>query len=85
MQSFDWISLSAKERQDALARPDAMSDPALIANVATIMAAVKDGGDKAILDYTAKFDGVSLDSLRVDMAACKACLLYTSPSPRDRG
>ena len=72
MQSFDWISLSAKERQDALARPDAMSDPALIANVATIMAAVKDGGDKAILDYTAKFDGVSLDSLRVDMAACKA-------------
>ena len=72
MKVFDWISLSEKERSAALARPDAMSDPALIANVATIMAAVKDGGDQAILDYTAKFDGVKLDDLRIDMTACKA-------------
>lgn len=72
MKVFDWISLSETERNAALARPDAMSDPALIANVATIMAAVKDGGDQAILDYTAKFDGVKLDDLRIDMTACKA-------------
>ena len=72
MKRFNWTSLIESERSAALARPDAMSDPALIANVATIMAAVKDGGDKAILGYTSKFDGVKLEGLRVDRQALKS-------------
>lgn len=72
MKVFDWTSLSDTERKTVLSRPEAMSDPAVIANVASIMAAVKSGGDKAILDYTAKFDGVELANLRVDMSVCEA-------------
>lgn len=52
-------------RQDALARPAGLSDPALIKTVREIMADVKSGGDKSVLDYTSKFDGVQLDDLRV--------------------
>lgn len=72
MKIFDWTSLPAAKRQAALSRPEAMSDPAVIANVASIMAAVKAEGDKAVLDYTAKFDGVTLNSLRVDLSVCEA-------------
>ena len=72
MKIFDWTSLSQRERDAALSRPEAMSDPALIANVAAIMTAVKNDGDEAILDYTEKFDGVKLDSLRIDLATRKS-------------
>ncbi|MEP3765199.1 MAG: histidinol dehydrogenase, partial [Marinomonas sp.] len=72
MKVFEWTSLSSADRKAALSRPEAMSDPAVIANVASIMATVKSGGDKAVLDYTAKFDGVALDDLRVDMSVCEA-------------
>ena len=72
MNFFDWTSLSQDERKTALSRPEAMSDPAVIANVASIMADVKRDGDKAVLDYTAKFDGVALDSLRIDISDCQS-------------
>ena len=72
MNFFDWTSLSQDERKTALSRPEAMSDPAVIANVASIMADVKRDGDKAVLNYTAKFDGVALDSLRIDISDCQS-------------
>lgn len=59
-------------REDALSRPEGLSDPALITSVRDIMNTIKKGGDKAVLDYTAKFDGVSLDELRVPEDALKA-------------
>ncbi|MEP6341953.1 MAG: histidinol dehydrogenase [Maricaulaceae bacterium] len=72
MKVFDWKSLSDADRKAVLSRPEAMNDPTVVADVATIMAAVKSDGDKAVLDYTAKFDGVTLDNLRVDMSVCEA-------------
>jgi len=72
MKEFDWTYLSNSQRDAALARPEAMSDPSLIANVAAIMAEVKQGGDKAVIGFTAKFDGVESPKLRIDMARCKA-------------
>ena len=68
MKTFIWTDMDDAARQDALSRPVGLSDPALISSVRSIMDAVKVGGDKAVLDYTASFI---------------ACLLYTSPSPRD--
>ena len=64
-------------RTDALSRPEGLSDPALITSVRTIMDTVKTGGNKAVLDYTAKFDGVTLSELRVpeeDLEAAWASL-----------
>ena len=72
MKTFIWTDMDDAEREDALSRPIGLSDPALIASVRDIMDTVKTGGDKAVLDYTAKFDGVSLDKLRIPEDALKA-------------
>lgn len=65
MERFYWSDLSEEMRQSALARPAAIADDSLVSSVRDIMAGVKAGGDKAIIDYTAKFDGVKLDSLLI--------------------
>ena len=72
MKRFIWTDMNEAERKDALARPAGLSDPALIDTVRDIMAAVKAGGDKAVLDFTAKFDGTKLDELRVPQESLKA-------------
>ena len=72
MKTFIWTDMDEAERTDALARPEGLSNPALISSVRSIMDAIKVGGDKAVLDYTAKFDGVTLDSLRVPEDDLKA-------------
>jgi len=82
MNLYDWTSLPSAKRAEALARPDAMSDPALIANVAAIMAQVKDGGDAAILELTRKYDDVDLGGLRVDMSVCEAA--WNDLDPADK-
>lgn len=65
MKRFYWSDLSAEVRISALARPAAIADDKLVASVRDIMAGVKSGGDQAVLDYTAKFDKVELDALKV--------------------
>ena len=65
MKTFIWTDLDEEARNDALSRPAGLSDPALTKSVRDIMDTVKSGGDKAVLDFTEKFDGVKLDSLRI--------------------
>lgn len=72
MKTYIWTDIDEAARQEALSRPIGLSDPALIESVRDIMSAVKMGGDKAILDYTAKFDGVGLKALRVPEEELKA-------------
>ena len=60
MKTFIWADMDEAARTDALARPIGLSDPTLMTSIRTIMDTVKVGGDKAVLDYTAKFDGVNL-------------------------
>jgi histidinol dehydrogenase len=72
MKTYDWTSLTAQERTHALARPEAMSDPSVIASVAAIMAQVKTGGDKAMRALTLEYDGAEVESLRVSLAECEA-------------
>ena len=72
MKTFIWKDMDEAARQEALSRPVGLSDPALIESVQNIMSAVKTGGDKAVLDYTAKFDGVKSKALRVQEEALKA-------------
>ena len=65
MQTYIWSDLDAAAREAALARPSAMLGDDLIASVKEIMAGVRAGGDDALRDYTAKFDGATLTGLRV--------------------
>ncbi|HUG09379.1 MAG TPA: histidinol dehydrogenase, partial [Opitutaceae bacterium] len=60
-----WKKLSARQRAAALARPLQERRPAVSASVRRIVAAVRRGGDAALLRLTRKFDGVALESLRV--------------------
>lgn len=72
MRTLDWNSLDEGARVDALARPEMLSDPNLIANVAAIMAQVQKDGDTALLELTQKFDGVKLAQLQIPASDLKS-------------
>ena len=72
MQTLIWNSLSETEKRDALSRPAALTQTDIIESVRSIMSDVKAHGDAAVLDYTARFDGASLTSLKVPNSDLKA-------------
>lgn len=72
MKRYAWTELSQDQRQVALARPMGLSDSSIADSVRAIMAKVKTSGDAAVLEFTAKFDGVDLTDLRVEPSATKA-------------
>ena len=72
MKRYAWTELSQDQRQVALARPMGLSDSSIADSVRAIMAKVKTSGDAAVLEFTAKFDGVDLTDLRVETSATKA-------------
>jgi histidinol dehydrogenase len=76
-----WSSLGAAERDRLLARSTAtIFEPALMASIEVIFRDVAERGDAAVLETTARFDGIELGSgadLRVperDIAAAHAAL-----------
>jgi len=71
METLIWTELSEQERINALARPVGLSDPALIASVRAIMEAVKTDADKAVLEFTKRFDGANLSTLAVPYSKLK--------------
>ncbi|MBI3506878.1 MAG: histidinol dehydrogenase [Proteobacteria bacterium] len=72
MNILDWSKLSAVERRRALARPPVSRSEALRSGVARILKAVRAGGDAALLEFTRRFDGVRLASLRVSASELRA-------------
>ncbi|WP_349258742.1 histidinol dehydrogenase [Steroidobacter sp.] len=65
---LEWSSLSADERRAALRRPAQADTDGLHRRVSEIIANVRSRGDEALLDYTARFDGVKLQTLEVSAA-----------------
>ncbi len=57
MKTVDWNTLGPDERRQLLARPALETTSELRETVAAIMQTVRNGGDRAILDYGRKFDG----------------------------
>ena len=72
MQTVNWDQLSTLEQQQVLARSQASDDEALTRQVKEIIANVRQNGDKALLEYAARFDGAKLDSLIVSEDEYKA-------------
>ena len=59
-----WATLSDAERARLLARSTAaVFDPALVASIEAIFADVRERGDAAVIEATARHDGVELDSV----------------------
>jgi histidinol dehydrogenase len=65
---LQWEALSPEERAAALRRPTQEGSQELHARVREIIADVRARGDTALLEYTARFDGVQLASLEVSEA-----------------
>jgi len=74
----DWSTLTGPERNRALARPP-MDRGELEAQVADILATVRENGDSALRDYASRFDGVSLDQLTVNEAALSGAAERIAP------
>lgn len=65
---LDWASLSEPERRAALQRPAQADADALHQRVSEIIKDVRARGDEALLEYTRRFDGASLQSIEVGAA-----------------
>jgi histidinol dehydrogenase len=59
-----WAQLNSTEQAKLLSRPALADSKALSVTVTDIIEQVKQQGDKALLDFTERFDGVKLESLR---------------------
>ncbi|MEM7618133.1 MAG: histidinol dehydrogenase [Pseudomonadota bacterium] len=74
MKKYIWKELSNRERIDILQRPKSQNDGSVERAAAEIIASVREGGDKAVKDFIAKFDGCSLDAFQVTDEEIKSAI-----------
>ncbi|HEY8994995.1 MAG TPA: histidinol dehydrogenase [Lacunisphaera sp.] len=82
MKPLVWKSLSASARAAALQRPAQKAQKRTAVIVAGILTLVRRGGDQALRQITAKFDGVKLASLRVSDAEFAAAAKALNPADK---
>jgi histidinol dehydrogenase len=82
IELMEWSGLDSTQREQALARPPSSTSEELSKGVADIIAAVRRGGDAALADLTARFDGVSPASLRVPADQIEAAADGLAPAER---
>ena len=68
MKRLNWAQLNESARRDALARPPQSRAETLRDGVARIVRDVRERGDDALFELTARHDGCSLDALVVQPA-----------------
>ncbi len=64
-QRYTWSELKQTDRDTVLQRPVVTAGPTVLADVREILDAVRRRGDEALVELTARFDGVNLNSIRV--------------------
>lgn len=72
MKTVDWSKLSEAGRSEALNRPPVSRSAELRMKVARIIADVRRRGDAAVLQYTRRFDGVTLKVLKASRTEIRA-------------
>jgi histidinol dehydrogenase len=82
MRVVAWKDSTAERQRQLLARPALAKDANVAASVAAIIDRVRLEGDAALLDLTAKLDGVWLGSLEVDAAEIDESGARLSPEQR---
>ena len=83
MNRYVWNKLTQAQQGEALARPEGLSDPKVYKAVIDILASVKSGGDKAVMDFTARFDGVTPSALKVSTEDMKKAWQTLPKAQRD--
>jgi histidinol dehydrogenase len=83
LRIVDWARLSPAERRVLLQRPAQRDGEQLRAAAAEIIAAVRSGGDEALLTLTERFDRVRPESLRVDESEFLAAHSALTPSEKE--
>lgn len=69
-----WDELGEAQRQRVLARPQASQDSSVRAEAETIVSAVKNSGDAALLEFTRRFDCAQLTDIRVSDAEIESAI-----------
>lgn len=80
MNLLTWTSLDEAARTEAVRRGTAAAGPEVTASVATILAQVRAGGDAAVRELTARFDGVEVDDLQVSTDQVAAAVERLDPA-----
>ncbi|GGB89478.1 hypothetical protein GCM10007171_03120 [Dickeya fangzhongdai] len=71
---IDWQTCTEEEQRRLLTRPAISASDRISAIVGEILAKVRDDGDAALREYSARFDKVQVDSLRVSAEAIDAAV-----------
>ncbi|WP_038904528.1 histidinol dehydrogenase [Dickeya zeae] len=71
---IDWQACTQEEQRRLLTRPAISASDRISTIVSEILAAVRKDGDTALRDYSARFDKVQVDSLRVSAEAIDAAV-----------
>lgn len=66
---IQWNELTEAQQAAALARPAQSNNPQLSEQVSDIIDRIRTNGDAALLDYTARFDGVNLATVKLSTEA----------------
>ena len=83
MRVATWQSSSAEQQRKLLTRPALAKDSNLAASVAAIVERVRREGDAALLDLTAKLDGVRLKEIEVGDTEIDESGARLKPAQRD--
>ena len=79
---IEWDALSATERRNILRRPAVMASERISAVVKDILDNVEQEGDKALREYSAKFDRTEVKNFRVTEAEVNAAWERETPAFR---
>jgi histidinol dehydrogenase len=79
LRRFDWPALDESSRANALARPRPLRDGAQLAAVRAILADVRDRGDVAVRELTARLDGCDIADFTVTDAELEAARRAVDP------
>jgi histidinol dehydrogenase len=80
MKRLDWNALDEAARRDAMARPAQSRANELRRDVEQIIAAVRERGDTALRELSAKYDRCTLDAIEVDEAEFAAAEAFLDPA-----
>jgi len=69
LEAIVWNGLTEEEKARVLSRPGQAHNAQRKRRVAEIIAAVRQGGDAAVREYSRRFDGVEVPALQVPVAA----------------
>ena len=76
MKIVNWSELSEQERNDTLARPATSDNGEKARLVADIIANIRNNGDQALREYSAKFDRFTGDHLKLTDAEIDAVVAF---------